>query len=46
MLPVVVAATHIVTGDRRPLLPVGNYRNVQIVTAKDLLLQLTSSSSN
>ena len=40
---VVGAATHIVTGDRRHLLPIGNYRNVQIVTARDFLLQLTPS---
>ena len=46
MLPVVVAATHIVTGDRRHLLPLRNYRNIQIITARDLLLQLTSSSPN
>ena len=40
---VVGGATHIVTGDRRHLLPVGNYRSIQIVTARDFLLQLTSS---
>ena len=40
---VVGAATHIVTGDRRHLLPVGNYQNIQIVTARDFLLQLTPS---
>ena len=38
---VVGGATYIVTGDRRHLLPVGNYRNIQIVTARDFLLQLT-----
>ena len=38
---VVGAATHIVTGDRRHLLPLGNYRNIQIVTARDFLLQFS-----
>ena len=36
---VVGAATHIVTGDRRHLLPLGNYLNIQIVTAADFLTQ-------
>ena len=38
---VVGGATHIVTGDRRHLLPLGNYRNIQIVTARDFLLQFS-----
>ena len=40
------AATHIVTGDRRHLLPLGNYQNIQIITARDFLLQLTSSPNS
>lgn len=35
------AATHIVTGDRRHLLPLGNYRNIQIVTAADFLTEFS-----
>jgi predicted nucleic acid-binding protein len=34
---VVGNATHIVTGDRRHLLPLGNYRGIAIVSARDLL---------
>ncbi len=30
-------ATHIVTGDRRHLLPMGSYQNIAIITAADLL---------
>ncbi|MDE0636119.1 MAG: putative toxin-antitoxin system toxin component, PIN family [Candidatus Poribacteria bacterium] len=32
-------ATHIVTGDKRHLLPLGNYQGIFIVTAADLLAQ-------
>ena len=39
---VVGSATHIVTGDRRHLLPLGNYRNIQIVTAANFLAQFSS----
>lgn len=38
---VVGSATHIVTGDRRPLLPLENYWNIQIVTAADFLNQFS-----
>lgn len=38
---VVGSATHIVTGDRRHLLPLENYRNIRIVTAADFLNQLS-----
>ncbi|MBI1928538.1 putative toxin-antitoxin system toxin component, PIN family [Candidatus Poribacteria bacterium] len=37
---IVGGATHIVTGDRRHLLPLGSYRGIQIVTAADLLAQI------
>ena len=36
---VVGSATHIVTGDRRHLLPFGNYQGILIVTAADFLVQ-------
>jgi uncharacterized protein len=36
---VVGSATHIVTGDRRHLLPIGSYQGIQIVTAADFLAQ-------
>lgn len=35
------SATHIVTGDRRHLLPLKNYRNIQIVTAADFYAQFS-----
>lgn len=38
---VVGGATHIVTGDRRHLLPLGNYRNIRIITAADFLIQFS-----
>ena len=38
---VVGAATHIVTGDRKHLLPLRNYLNIQIVTAADFLTQFS-----
>ena len=38
---VVGSATHIVTGDRRHLLPLENYRNIRIVTAADFLNQFS-----
>ena len=38
---VVGEATHIVTGDRRHLLPLRSYQNIQIVTARDFLLQFS-----
>jgi putative PIN family toxin of toxin-antitoxin system len=34
---VVGGATHIVTGDKRHLLPLGHYQNIAIVTAADFL---------
>ncbi len=34
---VVGGATHIVTGDRRHLLPLGSYQGISIITAADLL---------
>ena len=33
----VAGATHIVTGDRRHLLPMGNFKGIAIVTAADFL---------
>ncbi|MDE0687157.1 MAG: putative toxin-antitoxin system toxin component, PIN family [Candidatus Poribacteria bacterium] len=36
---VVAAATHIVTGDRKHLLPLQNYQGILIVRAADLLAQ-------
>ncbi|MCH8294559.1 putative toxin-antitoxin system toxin component, PIN family [Candidatus Poribacteria bacterium] len=36
---VVGGATHIVTGDRRHLLPLGSYQGIPIVTAADFLAQ-------
>ena len=36
---VVSSATHIVTGDKRHLLPLQNYQDIHIVTAADFLLQ-------
>ena len=38
---VVGTATHIVTGDRRHLLPLGSYRNIQIVTAAAFLAEFS-----
>ncbi len=38
---VVGSATHIVTGDRRHLLPIGSYQNIQIVTAADFYAQFS-----
>ena len=38
---VVGSATHIVTGDRRHLLPLGNYQGILIVTAADFLVQFS-----
>lgn len=35
------AATHIVTGDRRHLLPLGNYQNIRIVTAAEFYAQFS-----
>ena len=37
---VVGSATHIITGDRRHLLPLGSYKTIRIVTAADFLTQL------
>ncbi|WP_414569174.1 putative toxin-antitoxin system toxin component, PIN family [Nostoc sp. CCY 9925] len=34
-------ATHIVTGDKRHLLPLGSYQGIAIVSARDLLTLLT-----
>jgi len=41
---VVENATHIVTGDRRHLLPLGNYQGIAIVSAADFLALVTASS--
>ncbi len=38
---VVGSATHIITGDRRHLLPLGNYQGIAIVRAADFLSQIT-----
>jgi putative PIN family toxin of toxin-antitoxin system len=40
---VVGGATHIITGDRRHLLPLGSYQGVVIVRAADFLSQMTAS---
>ena len=40
---VVGEATHIVTGDKRHLLPLGSYQGIPIVTAADFLRQFTRS---
>lgn len=40
---VVGGATHIITGDRRHLLPLGSYEGVAIVRAADFLSQMTAS---
>lgn len=37
---VVGSATHIITGDRRHLLPLGNYQGIFITTAADFLRQV------
>ncbi len=37
----VAAATHIVTGDRRHLLPLGSFQGISIVTAADFLAVAT-----
>jgi putative PIN family toxin of toxin-antitoxin system len=39
---VVGGATHIITGDRRHLLPLGNYQGIAIVTASDFLAQMAA----
>ena len=41
---VVGGATHIVTGDRRHLLPLGSYQGISILSAADFLALVTSSS--
>ena len=40
---VVGQATHIVTGDRRHLLPLGSYQDIAIVTAADFLTLVSVS---
>ena len=40
---VVGDATHIVTGDRRHLLPLGSYQGIAIVSAADFLALVTAS---
>ena len=40
---VVGQATHIVTGDRRHLLPLGSYQGIAIVTAADFLTLVSVS---
>ena len=42
---VVGGATHIVTGDRRHLLPLGSYQGIAIVSAADFLALVTASSA-
>ena len=37
---VVGSATHIITGDRRHLLPLGSYQGIVIITAADFLRQV------
>jgi len=41
---VMAGATHIVTGDRRHLLPLGSYQGISILSAADFLALVTSSS--
>jgi len=43
---VVGKATHIVTGDRRHLLPLGSYQGVAIVSAAEFLRSVTNSSQH
>ena len=38
---VVASATHIVTGDQQHLLPLGNYQDIQIVTAAEFHAQFS-----
>jgi predicted nucleic acid-binding protein len=40
---VVGGATHIVTGDRRHLLPLGSYQGIAIVSAADFLALVATS---
>ncbi len=40
---VTVGATHIVTGDRRHLVPLGNFQGIPILTAADFLAVATTS---
>jgi putative PIN family toxin of toxin-antitoxin system len=40
---VVGGATHIVTGDKRHLLPLGNYQGISIVSAADFLTLVSSA---
>lgn len=42
---VVGGATHIVTGDRRHLLPLGSYQGIAMVSAADFLALVTASSA-
>jgi len=37
------SATHIVTGDRRHLLPLGQFQDIPIVTAADFLVAVSQS---
>jgi uncharacterized protein len=39
----IAQATHIVTGDRRHLLPLGSFQGITILTAADFLAMATSS---
>ena len=41
---VVGGATHLVTGDRRHLLPLGSYQGIAIVSAADFLALVTVAS--
>ena len=38
---VIGSATHIVTGDHQHLSPIGNYQNIQIVTAAEFYTQFS-----
>jgi predicted nucleic acid-binding protein len=40
---VVGGATHIVTGDKRHLLPLGNYQGVSIISAADFFTLVSSA---
>lgn len=43
---VVAGATHIVTGDRRHLLPIGSYQGISIIMAADLLALVAASQAS
>lgn len=43
---VAASATHIVTGDRKHLLPLGHFQNIPIVTPAEFLLLATTAAEN